>query len=309
MEGEAQVSQESIPSPEAPAATEQTPSTENSTDTSTEGKPEGFDRVEFTQEQLSRVNRIYGNMKRYETDSKELREINQKLIETVNQLNTGQQQIVSHLQTSDFTDAESRLKSARQDAWAKGDVNAFNDANDQISEIKVKKALLDSQRRQQPEVRQQQPTTDGQALLQRARAAGELNGNEDTTVQAWMGETDQSGNLKRPWTSTGDSRNYAAALEAQSVLNNPLFSNKPLTEKLKEIDRRMGLQTTQTSQTNVLSGGNLTRGKPTSNIKLDPKIEDLAVRMKFAGKDPKLTAQDHVNAWKRAVEKSKGSKR
>lgn len=309
MEGEAQVSTETTPSPlpEAPAETTQTETNIDAAQTP-ESKPDGFDKVEFTQEQLARVNRIYGNMKRYENDSKELREINQKLIDTVNQLNAGQQQIVNHLQTSDFTDAESKLKSARQEAWSKGDVNAFNDANDQLSEIKVKKALMETQRKQQPEQRQQ-PNTDGQALVQRARSYGELNGSEETTVQAWMGETGQDGNLKRPWTSSGDPRNQAAAYEAQAVLNSPFYAGKPLIEKLKEIDRRMGVQTQQTTQTNVLQGGNLTRGKATSNIKLDPKIEDLAVRMKFAGKDPKLTAQDHVSAWKRAVEKSKGSKR
>lgn len=313
MEGEAQVSQESTPTvaPEAPQteATETVQTNETHTETP-DNKPEGFERVEFTNEQLARVNRIYGNMKRYENELRDTRTDNQRLIDMVNHLATGQQQIVSHLQTTDFTEAESKLKSARDTAWGKGDVNAFNEANDQLIEIKAKKIAFDTQPKKQSEARQQQPSTDGQAMLNRARSYGELNGSEETAVQAWMGETDASGNLKRPWTSTGDARNYAAALEAQAVLNSPLYATKPLVEKLKEIDRRMGLQTTQ-PQTNVLSGGNLTRGKPNSNIKLDPKIEDVAVRLKFAGKDPKLTAQDHISAWKKAVEKSqaKGSKR
>lgn len=326
MEGEAQASEASTSEPaQQPAVSSNGRTAEfesansgsspetasNETDNQTsDGKPQGFDKVEFTPEQLARVNRIYGNMKRYESGFREQEELNRNLVAEITRIQSDQQKIVSHLQTTDFSDAEVRLKSERDSAWGKGDVNAFNDANDKLNEIRVEKKLIEAQRKTQPQPQQQRPSTDGQALLNRARSQGELNASEETAVQSWMGETDANGNLRRPWTSTGDPRNYSAALEAQSVLNNPLYATKPLTEKLKEIDRRMGLQTAQ-PQTNVLSGGNLTRGKPTSNIKLDPKIEDLAVRMKFAGKDPKLTAQDHIGAWKKAVEKSqaKGSKR
>ncbi len=119
-----------------------------------------------------------------------------------------------------------------------------------------------------------------------------------------MSQTDSSGNLMRPWTQQNHPNNYAAAKEADAVFNSPLFEGKSMAEKLREVDKRMGIQPVQQGGQNVLGAGNLTRGKPNGNIKLDPKIEDIAVKTKFAGRDPKLTPQDHINAWAKAVAKS-----
>lgn len=318
MEGEAQISS-SEPAQTAPIVSDQstsqeaTVSHESEPSQSQEGglRPEGFDKVEFTPEQKARVDRIYGNMKRYENDAKELREHNQKLIDAVNNLYQGQTQIVSHLKGNDFQEAETRLTEKRQDAWSKGDVNAFNEANDKLHEIKTQRLLADQEARRQPvpqpQTQQQTPKLGGERIVNRAIDQGEISSTDATIARSWMSETDNSGNLKRPWTSESDPRNYAAALEGQAVFNSPLFANKSVAEKLREIDRRMGLMENQNAGQNVLPSGNLTRGKQSNNlasIKLDPKIEDLAVRQKFAGRDPKFTAQDHIDAWKKAVIKS-----
>lgn len=273
-------------------------------------KPAGFDPVDFSPAQLERFNRVYGNMKRYETDAKELKEDNQRLIDTVKQLAQGQQQIVSHIQGNDFQSAESKLAADRDAAWQKGDVNAFNSANDKLHEIKTQRLLAQQIPKQQPQVQQPQKTNgfDGERIADSAVDKGSINPAEANIAKSWMTQTDNSGNLLRPWTQPADSRNYAAALEAQAVFNSPMFHDKSMADKLREVDRRMGTQS-QPSGQNVLGAGNLTRGKPNSNIKLDPKIEDIAVRTKFAGKDPKLTAQDHINAWQKAVTKSKGGAR
>lgn len=283
---------------------------------STESRPEGFDKVEFTGEQLQRVNRIYGNMKRYENDAKEQRSLNEQLVQEFQRLQQQQGQIINHLQVSDFSDAESRLNSERDAAWQKGDVKAFNEASDKLTEIKVKKAVSESQRQQQPQRQQVQQPIQQRPLsihesINQAVAKGEIDTDEGNVWKAWVSETDQSGNLKRPWTSGDDMRNQAAVLEGKAVMENPNYATKPLAEKLREIDRRMGLVNQQTNGQSVLGAGNLTKGGKTSNlnnIKLDPKIEDIAVKLKFAGKDPKLTAQDHISAWKKAAVKSKGAR-
>lgn len=314
MEGEVQVS-DSAPVETAQPVNE-TPIENVSQETTSQeqpqhdGKPDGFDRVELPPEAQKRFDRVYGNMKRYETDAKELREINQQLINTVQNLYQGQQQIVSHLQVSDFQEAEQRLSSERDAAWHKGDIKAYNSASDQLSELKIRKNLAERERTAQPkQTPQQQPVQQqgmsGDRIVNRALEQNELTSVDANIARAWMSETDQTGNLKRSWTQQNDPRNYAAALEGQAVFNSPVWSDKPIADKLREIDRRMGIQQAQAAGgQNVMPGGNLTRGKPANTIKLDPKIEDVAVKTKFAGRDPKLTPQDHINAWQKAVAKS-----
>lgn len=274
--------------------------------------PDGFNRVDFSPEQQARIDRLYGNMKRYEGDAKELREINQQLINTVQQLHQGQSQIVSHLQSSDFQEAESKLRSDRDTAWQKGDMNAYNTASDKLNDIKIQKNINQEKIKAQP-VRQPVQPQNGRivnpSLEQRPLSEAEAN-----IARSWMSETDTTGNLKRSWTNANDPKNYAAALEGQAVFNSPQWADKPIADKLREIDRRMGTQTTQaTGGQNVLPAGNLTRGsKPNNigNVKLDSDIEKLAIKTKFGGPKAK-TDQDHVDAWKRAVLKSnaKGAKR
>lgn len=278
--------------------------------TEQEGKPAGFDRVEFTPEQKARVDRLYGNMKRYESDSKEQRELNQRLVNELTAIQQGQQQIVSHIQGNDYQEAESRYDAERDAAWNKGDLKAFNAANDKIHEIKTKRLLA----QQQPKpIQQQQPQRDnsGDRIVNRAIDQGEINSVDANIARSWMAETDATGNLKRPWTQGNDPRNYAAALEGQAVFNSPNWSDKPIADKLREVDRRMGLQTQQqTTGQNVLGAGNLTMGKQNNNIKLPPEIEKIAVRTKFGGPKAK-SDQDHIEAWKKAVLKSqsKGAKK
>lgn len=316
MEGEAQVSDiATVTTPEAvtinPDSAQEVVSQET-TQTNDE-KPAGFDRVEFTPEQKARVDRIYGNMKRYESDAKELREYNQRLIDTVNQLAQGQQQIVSHLQGSDFQEAEARLAADRDAAWAKGDVNAFNTANDKLHEIKTQRLLAAQQTKTQPQQPQLQKPNgiDGERIVNASLEKGSIDPTEANIARSWMMQADTTGNLLRPWTQPNHPNNYAAAKEADAVFNSPMFADKSMADKLREVDRRMGIQTQQQNGQNVLPAGNLTRGKQTNNIKLDPKIADIAVKTKFAGRDPKLTSQDHINAWQKAVAKNqpKGASR
>lgn len=308
MEGETQVSESaSTPVDNAPApATETSPSVSHGTEPSQEsnGKPSGFDPVEFTPEQKARVDRLYGNMKRYESGFRELNDVVIKQNEELANLRNGQTQIVNHLQTSNYTEAESNLRAERTAAWNKGDVDAFNTANDKLSEIRVKKELAATRVQTQPQQQsqQQRPST-SERLVNEGLDQGKLTAPDANIARAWMMETDTSGNLKRPWTNENDPRNYAAALEGQAVFNSPLFADKSVADKLREIDRRMGIQAQQTGGQNVLPPGNLTRGAKTSNIKLTPEIERIAVKLKFGGSKAK-TDQDHIDAWKRAAAKS-----
>lgn len=308
MEGEAQVSESTPSTPEAvtssPETQQESVSHETQQTENTEAKPAGFDPVEFTPAQLERFNRVYGNMKRYEGKFKEQEQANHILADQLRQVMDGQQQIVSHLQVSDFQEAEGRLAADRDAAWTKGDVNAFNAANDKLHEIKTQRLLAAQQQKNQPKPQvQQQRGVDGERIVNGALDKGSLDSAEANIARSWMAETDQSGSLKRPWTQQTDPRNYSAALEAQAVFNSPLYADKSMVDKLREVDRRMGIQTQQQGGQSVLPAGNLTRPSKTNNIKLSPEIEKLAIRTKFGGPKAK-SDQDHIEAWKRAVTKS-----
>lgn len=313
MDGEATESSapaESTVSTVSTITTEAT-STDNTENTSEpHNKPAGFEAVEFTKEQQERVNRIYGNMKRYENDAREMRNLNAQLATEITNLTAGQQQIVSHLQVNNFQDAENSLRSDRDSAWKRGDMDAYNTANDKLGEIRTKKALTEIQPKQTAQQPPQPRGLDAGRLVNRALEKSDLSSAEANIAKAWMSETDDTGNLKRPWTQENDQRNYAAALEGQAVFNSPQWVDKPIGEKLKEIDRRMGIkQQNNSGGQNVLSAGNLTRGTRTNNITLTPDIERVAIRTKFGGPSAK-TDQDHVEAWKKAVAKShKGASR
>lgn len=307
---EASASSEPVNSPAPEQSIEQTVPQEQSSEPQSApqqehvgGKPEGFDPVELTPQQKARFDRIYGNMKRYESDAKEQRSLNEQLVNEFQRLRQEQSQIVNHLQVTDFVDAETRLDQERDTAWNKGDHVGYKQAQDKITELKVKKALAETQRQQvRPQQLQQQPQR------QIAQNQVSVSPEEQSVAQAWMSETDTSGNLRRPWTSEYDPRNALAIQHGEIVFKDPLFANKPIAEKFREIDRRMGVVNTQTNGQSVLGAGNLTKGAKSNNIgsiKLDPKIEDIAIKLKYAGKDPKLTAQDHINAWKKSVVKSK----
>lgn len=304
MEGEVTVSESSGPSEAVSTPTTETShvshetaphETETSQETSGE-RPQGFDRVEFTPEQKARVDRLYGNMKRYETDSKELREQNHALMRSLEQLYQGQTQIVSHLQTTDYQDAESRLNGERDQAWKTGDLQGYHKANDSLVEIRARKITAENMARQQPRPQQVNNVT--------RPTGGDLSPVESNIAQSWINETDATGNLKRAWTQTHHPKNQAAAFQAQAVFADPDFSNKPMADKLKEIDKRMGMQN-QTAATgqNVLGAGNLTKGNRANNIKLTDVERTIAVRTKFGGSKAK-SDDDHAQAYLQAKIKS-----
>lgn len=304
MEGEAAVVTEA-PIVEQPAQV-----VETSVEQPEVKKPEGFDKVEFTPEQQARIDRLYGNMKRYENDARELREINSKLIETVSQVQQDNSKVVSHLQIKDFESAETSLKEAARQAYANGDLDGWFSANEKLNTIQVKKNLTEVQRpqptQQQPQQRQAVSPEDA---INMAMQKGDVSQEEANIYRAWVSETDASGNLKRPWINPNDVRNSSAAFEGRAVFANPSLQTKSFADKLKEIDRRMGMQISQNGNS-VLPAGNLTRGANTNKVAVSDYESRVAIRTKFGGPKAK-SDDDHVEAWRQAKIKSqsKGSRK
>lgn len=305
MDGETQAVEIEKPVTEAPVAETQETQTEPKTETE---KPAGFDKVEFTPEQLERVNRLYGNMKRYEHQANELKEINSKLIETVSQVQQDQSKVVSHLQIKDFESAETSLKDAARQAYNKGDLDGWFSANQKLSDIQVKKSLTEVQRPQQIQQPQQRQAVSPEDAINMATQRGEVSQEEANIYRAWVSETDPSGNLKRPWINPNDVRNSSAAFEGKAVFANPSLQTKSFADKLKEIDRRMGMQVSQ-SGNSVLPAGNLTRGSNTNKVAVSDYEARIAVRTKFGGPKAK-SDDDHVEAWRQAkIKSAKGGRK
>lgn len=309
MDGEAQVStSEPATAPAINTATE-TQSDVSQETNQQPSKPEGFDPVDFSPEQKVRFDRIYGNMKRYETKAQEMERLNVDLVQRMAALETNANQIVSHIQTSDFKDIEARLIAEKRTAWNKGDIDGYESAADKLVEIKAQKIFKDSLPKttsvEQPKNNgymngQRMPVTDA---VQHALERGEIEPQDATIFKSWESQADDTGMKIRPWTDPNHPMNGAAAIEGRAVFENPAFRNKTFAQKLQEIDRRMGIQN-QSSQNNaVLGAGNLTRGGRAPKVELSPQIERMAIRTKFGGPKAKSEA-DHVEAYRQAMIRS-----
>jgi hypothetical protein len=317
MEGEIATSQEAAPvdtqTNDAPQTETAQTSEQQTQETQQQGKPEGFDPVEFTPEQKARFDRVYGNMKRYEQSARkvpELEQANQILAEQLKALHENQNKIVTHIQAEDYKSAEQQLKADRQAAWQAGNSQAYDDANDRLRDLSVRRAMAEMQPPKQTQIPQQpyMPKVSGEAVLERATQQGVISQDEATTYRAWMDEADTNGNARRPWINENDPRNGQAAAIGKAVFNSPAMQTKSFGEKLKEIDRLMGIQQPQANQ-NVLPNGNLTRPKQNNNVKLSDYETKIAIKTKFGGPKAKSDA-DHVEAWRAAKVKSqqKGSR-
>jgi hypothetical protein len=273
----------------------------------TETKQEGWDQVDFTPEQQKRFDKVYRDLKTYQKETYELRDIAKQQSDLINQLSVGQTQIISHLQNDDFSKAESSLKIQRKEAYDRGDLSTVDDINDKLSDLKIQKKLSDLETKKQTIQQNMQPkqSSGGDDIVSRAASSGYITTDDAAVYRAWANETDEYGNLKRPWVNQNDHRNMAAAVEGRAVFTNPNYANKAFVDKLNEIDKRMGVVNKQSSS-NVLSGGNLTIGTKSSTVKLTPYQERVAIKTQFAGKGK--SSQEHIEAWKKQLTEQKGVK-
>lgn len=283
-------------------------------------KPDGFDPVDVktaTPEQIeARMNRLYGNMKRYETAARkvpELEQANQILADQIRSINETQSKVINHLHITDYQEAEQSLKAQRQEAWKSGNSQLYDDINDKLRDLTMKRATAEMEAKFKPQQIIQQPQmrpVNGEAVIDLAVKQGAVTSDEATVYRSWMGETDDSGTPKRPWVSENDPRNMAAASEGRAVFNNPVYSHLTFAQKLQEIDRRMGVKMATPQGQNVLPSGNLTRSVKNNNIKLTDYEAKIAEKTKFGGPKAKSNA-DHHEAYRQAKIKSqqKGASR
>lgn len=267
-------------------------------ETKTEEKPEGWDQVELTPEQQKRFNRLYGQVKGFERTIKDYEKIMREQSELLDKLDKNQNVIVNHLQETDFVKTEKMLKEQRKEAFNKGDLETYDDLTDKINDIKIQKKLSEKEVKEP-----RKKVTSGEDFVNRGIQKGTISEEDLEVYRAWASETDENGNLLRPWVNAADFRSRDAVMEGSAVFNKSSFVNKPFADKLKEIDRRMGIEN-QRATGGVLPGGNLTRGKSTNTIKLSPQEEHIALKTRFAG--PGKSSQEHIEAYRKQIAKMRG---
>lgn len=269
----------------------------------------GYDQVEFTPEQQKRFDRIYGQVKAQDRKIQEYRTIASDQARAIEELTKSQIQVANRVVEQDFSRAEEEVRNSAQDAYDRGDSRAFLAASEKIAEIKAQKIIAQQMRAQtqyqQPQNPQsQQRPNSAYAAAEYANNSGGLSGDELSTVSSWQEERDHNGSPVRSWAKDTDPNFQNALIEARAVFNNPRFAGKSINEKLAEVDKRMGV-TRQSPNQNVM-GANLTTQKKPNRMSLSPEIEKLAIRTKFGGPKAK-TDQDHIDAYRKQLEKVKSS--
>jgi len=273
------------------------------------GRPAGYDPIDFktaSPEQVQeRFDYVYGQVKNNE---RALRENTRTLSEyqriaaeqskIINDLTSGFNGVVNHLQTQTLQETEASLAAAKQEAWEKGDTKAYMEADNKLMDLKIQKSLP-KQQPQQPQPKQYNNAAE-------IAKEGGLSDEDYRTTETWQNEKDENGNLIRPWAfnKSNDPANpspeYRAALvEASAVLNSPRFAGLTYQQKLAEIDKRMGVQKRGVSQS-VLGGG-LTGARKTGKLTLTPKQQEIAIKTKYAG--PQAKPEEHLEAYRKQIEK------
>jgi hypothetical protein len=294
------MSEEQEAQTEVKAEEKQEVKTETKPESNTESKkPEGWDHVEIPDEVKPRFNRLYGEVKTLQRISREKDDILRQQSEAIEDLRKNQTQVVSYLQDTDFVKTESQLKEQRKEAYEKGNLLLVDDINDKLAEIKIEKKL--SKLNKVNEQKEAPRGFDANKAVERAN----LSPEDMEVYKAWANETDDNGNLVRPWVNERDQRNIAAATEGAAVFRNPIYANRAFGDKLKEIDKRMGL-INQNTASGVMGTGNLTSSKKSSTLKLTPNQEKIALKTQFAGRGKK--PEEHLAAYKKQLEDIRGSK-
>jgi len=199
----------------------------------------------------------------------------------------------------------SRLEQAHE----AGDTKAYLAAQRDLIKLENKKTILEEKK----SAPKPQPKTNGQAVPRSAGDAanqamedGELDSEAKITINSWQQETDDSGNLLRPWAHsktpdnpTNDPYYKRALIEAAAVFDETSpFANKSVMEKLAEVDRRMGVSKPSGSQT--VMGGNLTSQRKNGKVMLTPNQEQIVIKTKFGGSKAKSNS-DHIEAYRKQV--------
>lgn len=297
MSADAQIT-EAIENTDTPV--ENTPTNEQSNE-----KPAGYDPVDVSSASPDKIQErfdyLYSQVKSNERTMREYKSIAAEQSKYIEDLTNGMGQVVNHLETQNFSQEEDQVTKEMRAAFEAGDMDKFIANQKKLVQLEAKKS---SPKQVQKPAQKQDPSYES------------MSQDDQKLVDAWQEETDERGQALRPWsknTGTDDDPDpdfVRAMLIAQRVFKaNP---HKSARENLLEVDRKMGVKSTNMGGSQSVMGGQLQTLAKKQNIRLTPEQERLAVKMKFAnekGKPPKSDSE-HIDAYRKQLQKvrSKGGK-
>lgn len=238
---------------------------------------------------------------KYERELREYRQVMDEQYSRIEELTSGFGTMVNQMQDQTYADTEASLKQQLLAAKQTGDVEAELEIQDKLIDLKAEKKLAAKQPQPKQQPRQQAQQDYGY----------DISDEDQAVVTAWQDERDDTGGILRPWAHCRTPDNpqadkaYIGALrETYSVLGNPRYANWSMEQKMAEVDRRMGVVQVQRKQS--VMGGGLTGNRKSSKIPMNPKAEEIAVRMKLGG--PKATREQHLEAYRKQLESTKGAR-
>jgi hypothetical protein len=265
-------------------------------------RPAGYDPVsleglpdEIRKPIEQRFGYFMGQIRENKKTLNEYRSLTREQSEKLEEVMSGMGQVVDHLEGKSLAEAETLARQQMKAAHESGDTDGYITANERLTEIKAKKLYISEQQKNQPKTKKE-PVQTVQDLpdTPEARAVG-----------AWQDEPADHGGPLRPWAFDSHPDFERAQIEAAAVFHpKSSFANKTVTEKLAEVDRRMGL--TRGSSQSVM-GGSLTSQRKTQKLTLSPKQNEIATRTKFAG--PGKSDAEHIEAYRKQLEKVKGPRK
>lgn len=252
-----------------------------------------------------RLDFLYGKVKKTERATDDWRKVAADQAALIEELRNNQNQVVNHLTQKTYADTEANLEEQITTAFQTGDTKAFLAAQNKLIDLKAAQRVQQLVPRQQPRQQQQQ-------IYQSAsQMANGMDYNDQSAIDAWQGEKDERGGNLRPWAvNSGSEQNpdpdyIKAILIARNIFTSPENSHLTVTQRLAEIDKRMGVKKNAGGQ-NVMGGG-LTSKPARGRITLSPQVEKMAIRTKFGGPKAKSDAE-HIEAYRKQIEKVRSNK-
>lgn len=278
-------------------------------------KPAGYNPVDVEtaspDEIKERLDYLYKQVKPTQRELKEYKQIAADQSKLIQDLQSGMYAVVDHLQSDAAGKAEATLRQQMQQFLETGDLASYTDANEKLINMMIKKNQPKAQPQQKNET-QKQAYAGAKQIAGGAFQADEISADDERYVEQYQLEKDESGRPLRPWTvnKSNDPNNpdpefMEGLIEARAVFTNKRYANWTMEQKLTELDKRMGVVKSSGGQS--VMGGNLTTRGKTSKITLSPKQQEIALRTKYAG--PKKSDADHLEAYRKQIEKVKGAKR
>ena len=275
-----QETQETVenPTPEVEIEVIEAPAVENDTSGEIEQEEKKTfdprtDQVEFsTPEQQEKFNYIYKQVKQSDARNQMLTDLLQEQQRQLDDLKTRNT-------NTDTADAEKvlldKIRAARNEGNDEAEISAINE----LAEFKAEKIST----KVNAPVRPVAPTTPM------------YDPRDESYVESYMTETDDNGNMLRPWLNDKDPNFENTIKTLETIALDYIGDPAALQKSLARLDRVMAekkdppknKQNTNTRAPNPMAGGNLTNQSPKGKIKMTRAELDIAKKL---GVDPKRYA-------------------